>query len=202
MLRTRFVRPARLVRISRFAAPLTVALALALGGCATTRIPNTDVPDTRENQDIIQFAERYRRAVEQRDVRTLVSLAAPNYFEDGGTPTGDDDYGIDGLRRLLSTWAETVREVRYECRYHRVSVSEDGSRASIDYTFTGSFTLMRPPVQAPDGMLPPPESVMRTDPAREEQSNRDARESWHRRVADNRLELQRVDGQWRIVAGM
>jgi hypothetical protein len=43
---------------------------------------------------------------------------------------------------------------------------------------------------------------MRTDPARAEQSNRDARESWHRRVADNRLELQRVDGQWRIVSGM
>jgi hypothetical protein len=85
------------------------ALALVLAGCATTKIPNTDVADTRENQEIIQFAERYRRAVEQRDVRVLVSLAAPNYFEDGGTPTGDDDYGIDGLRRLLSTWAESVR---------------------------------------------------------------------------------------------
>ncbi len=186
---------------SHFALAATV-LSLALTGCATAHIPNTDVADTRENQEIIQFAERYRRAVEQRDVRTLVSLAAPSYFEDGGTPTGDDDYGIDGLRRLLSTWAESVREIRYECRYHRVDLSEDGMRATIDYTFTGSFTLVRPPVQAPEGMLPPPESVMRTDPARAEQSNRDARESWHRRVADNRLELQRVDGQWRIVAGM
>jgi hypothetical protein len=151
---------------------------------------------------LIEVAERYRRAVEQRDVRTLIALAAPNYFEDGGTPTGDDDYGIDGLRRLLATWAETVREVRYECRYHRVNISEDGNHATIDYTFTGSFTLVRPPVQVPEGRLPPPESILRTDPARAAQSNRDARETWHRRVADNRLELQRIDGQWRIVSGM
>lgn len=181
---------------------LALSLSLSLSACAAARIPNTDVADTRENQEVIQFAERYRRAVEQRDVRTLLTLAAPNYFEDGGTPTGDDDYGIDGLRRLLSTWSDTVREVRYECRYHRVNISEDGQRASVDYTFTGSFTLVRTPVQVPEGMLPPAESVFRTDPARAEQSNRDARESWHRRVADNRLELQKIDGQWRIVAGM
>lgn len=187
---------------SRVARSSLLALSLALSACATARIPNTDVPDTRENQELIQFAERYRRAVEQRDVRALIAMAAPNYFEDGGTPMGDDDYGIDGLRRLLSTWAESVREIRYECRYHRINLSEDGSRATIDYTFTGSFTLVRPPVQVPDGMLPPAESIMRTDPARAEQSNRDSRESWHRRVADNRLELQRIDGQWRIVAGM
>jgi hypothetical protein len=179
-----------------------LAALLSSSACATARIPNTDVPDTRENQEIIQVAERYRRAVEQRDVRTLLSMAAPNYFEDGGTPMGDDDYGIDGLRRLLATWAETVREVRYECRYHRVRISEDGNSASIDYTFTGSFTLVRPPVDVPEGMVAPPESIFRTDPARAPQSNREPRESWHRRVADNRLELQRIDGQWRIVAGM
>jgi hypothetical protein len=175
---------------------------LSVSACASARIPNTDVADTRENNEIIQVAERYRRAVEQRDVRTLLAMAAPNYFEDGGTPSGDDDYGIDGLRRLLSSWAETVREVRYECRYRRVNLSEDGNHADVDFTFTGSFTLVRAPTEVPDGMLPPPESVLRTDPARAPQSNRESRENWHRRVADNRLQLQRVDGQWRIVSGM
>jgi hypothetical protein len=175
---------------------------LSLSGCATARIANTDVADTRENNELIQVAERYRNAVEHRDVRTLLAMAAPNYFEDGGTPMGDDDYGIDGLRRLLSTWAESVREVRYECRYRRVTIADDGNHASVDFTFTGSFTLVRGPLEVPEGMVAPAESIMRTDPARAPQSSREARENWHRRVADNRLELERVEGQWRIVAGM
>ena len=44
--------------------PLLSGLLLSLGlGCASSRIPNTDVPDTSENRDIIAFCERYRRAV-------------------------------------------------------------------------------------------------------------------------------------------
>ncbi len=170
--------------------------------CATARIANTDVIDTPENHELIDVAERYRRAVEQRDVRALLAMTSPAYFEDSGTPAGDDDYGIDGLRRLLATWADTVREVRYECRYRRVDVAEDRRHATVDFTYTGSFTLVRPPLQAPAGTVPPPESVLRTDPARAESSNRGPQESWYRHVADNRLELEHVDGQWRITAGM
>lgn len=184
---------------------LGVVATLGLGtthGCATARIPNTDVADTAENHELVDVAERYRRAVEQRDVRALLAMASPSYFEDSGTPAGDDDYGIDGLRRLLATWADSVREVRYECRYRRIDVSEDRRHATVDFTYTGSFTLVRPPLEAPPGTVPPPESVMRSDPARGEMSNRGPQESWHRRVADNRLELEHVDGQWRITAGM
>ncbi len=170
--------------------------------CATARIANTDVVDTPENHELIDMAERYRRAVEQRDVRALLAMTSPAYFEDSGTPAGDDDYGVDGLRRLLASWADTVRDVRYECRYRRINVTEDRRHATIDFTYTGSFTLVRPPLQAPPGTVPPAESVMRADPARQESSNRGPQENWHRRVADNRLELEHVDGQWRITAGM
>ena len=88
-------------------------LLLSLGlGCASSRIPNTDVPDTSENRDVIAFCERYRRAVESRDARALLAMASPRYFEDGGTPDGSDDYGLDGLQRLLTAWADEVNEVR------------------------------------------------------------------------------------------
>ncbi|MDP3273961.1 MAG: hypothetical protein Q8Q09_02120 [Deltaproteobacteria bacterium] len=181
---------------------LAVTLVGSFAGCATTRIPNTDVVDSEENRELIAVAERYRHAVEQRDVRALLAMAAPNYFEDSGTPAGDDDYGIDGLRLLLSSWADSVREIRYECRYRRVTRTEDGNHASIDYTYTGSFTLVRPALVAPTGTVAPAESILRTDPAREPQSNLGPQDSWQRRVADNRLEVERVDGHWRIVAGM
>lgn len=175
---------------------------IACNSCMPKYIPNTDVPDTRENREVIEVAERYRRAVEQRDVRTLLALAAPNYFEDGGTPAGDDDYGYEGLRRLLSVWAEEVRQVRYEMRYRRVTFEQGGNRALIDYTYTGSFTLRRPPVQLPPGVAPRPESMLHVDPARGTAEQETEQEVWYRRVADNRLELERQNGQWRIVAGM
>lgn len=184
-------------------------LALLLGlsasaglSCGAAHIPNTDVPDTRENREVIEVAERYRHAVERRDTQALLALASNHYFEDAGTPAGDDDYGYDGLRRLLSVWAEEVREIRYEIRYRRVTFENNGDRALIDYTYTGSFTLRRPPLQLPPGVMPPQDSLLNTDPARGATPVNNEQEMWYRRVADNRLELEREHGHWRIIAGM
>lgn len=176
----------------------------AATSCMAGNIPNTEVPDTGENREVINVAERYRRAVEQRDARALLALAAPSYFEDGGTPAGDDDYGYDGLRRLLSVWTDEVRAVRYEVRYHRVTFERDGNRALIDYTYTGSFTLRRPPIQVGGTRIVFRDAgqSLNIDPARGATAVTEDSEVWYRRVADNRLELEKVDGQWRIVAGM
>jgi hypothetical protein len=186
----------------QLASALVFALTAFGAGCATARIPNSEVPDTRANREAIEVSERYRRAVEQRDVPTLLALAAPNYYEDASTPQGDDDYGYDGLRRLLSVWAEEVLAVRYEMHYHNVAFENDGQRALVEYTYTGSFTLRRTPLQLPEGVTPPQESMFNTDPARGGSPVSGDQEVWYRRVADNRLELEKVNGQWRIVAGM
>ena len=178
-----------------FAAP-------AVSSCFLTNIPNTDIPDTHENREIVEVAERYRHAVEQRDIRTLLAMAAPNYFEDAGTPQGDDDYGYEGLRRVLTVWADTVREIRYEMRYRRVTFENDGNRALIDYTYTGSFTLMRAQIAATRRFVDREETLLNADPARGATPINSEREVWYRRVADNRLELEKVQGQWRIIAGM
>ncbi len=181
---------------------VTVALfsLAATLGCATGRIPNTDVPDTAENRSIVTFCERYRRAVESRDARSLLSLASPRYFEDGGTPAGDDDYGYEGLQRLLEVWSQEVRQVRYEIRYRRITIDpQDARRATVDYTYTGSYTLRRP-TGAPE-----PEArtaTLHIDPTRGGPGSREEEEVWFRRVADNRLELERQGNEWRITSGM
>lgn len=177
-----------------------LALTLTSFGCATGRIPNTDLPDTSENRAIVSFCERYRHAVESRDARQLLSLASPRYFEDGGTPAGDDDYGFEGLQRLLSVWADEVRQVRYEMRYRRITVDpQNSSRAHVDYTFTGSYTLRRPSGAPTDARDAP---TLRIDPVRDATPTNHEEEVWFRRVADNRLELERVGEEWRIIAGM
>lgn len=142
-----------------------------LGGCGSQIIPNTAIEDTPRNREVITYCERYRHALEQRDVGALLAMASPRYYENSGTPEGDDDYDITGLREVLRRTLPRVHTVRYEFRYRRVGFEED--RVLVDYTFSGSFR-----VETNDG------------------------HRWYRRVADNRLELERIGGQYRIVAGM
>ncbi len=146
--------------------------ALVLAACPAAYIPSTEIPDSEENRDVISFCEQYRRAVEQRDVGALMSLASPGYFEDAGTPGGDDDYNLAGLRQLLAQFPDRVREVRYDIRYRRI---RRGSNAHVfvQFTYNASFQIVTA-----------------------------AGERWFRRVADNELELERVSNRWRIVAGM
>lgn len=173
---------------------------LLLAGCATGRIPNTDLADTADNRSVVNFCERYRRAVEAKDARTLLTLASPDYYEDAGTPQGEDDYGFDGLQRLLTAWVDDVREVRYEMRYRRITVDpEHPNRLWIDYTYSSSFTLRRP-----EALIASNErrSSLQIDPVRNTATVRQDDEVWYRRVADNRLELVREGEGYRIVSGM
>ena len=51
--------------------------ALTTLGCSKSYIPNTDVEDTSENKKVISFCEKYRHAVEEKDVGGLLKLASP-----------------------------------------------------------------------------------------------------------------------------
>lgn len=123
---------------SILAALALVSSALSFG-CAHDVIPNTDVPDTAENRDILGFCERYRQAVEERDVGGLLSLASPQYFDDNGTPSSGDDIDYESLGDKLSIWREQLLDVRYEIRYRRVTRARD--RVLVDYRYTANFRI-------------------------------------------------------------
>jgi hypothetical protein len=113
---------------------------LFLIGCATTNlIPGTRVPDTKINRELIELCERYRRAMEERDAPSLLALAHPQYYEDSGTPKGDDDYGFDGLREVLAKRLPSIRAMRYSIEYRKISI--DGKKALIDIRYDASFQL-------------------------------------------------------------
>jgi hypothetical protein len=152
---------------------LTSALALPLApGCGGQLIPNTDVADTDDNREVIEFCEVYRHAVEERDTSHLIGLVSERYYDDNGTPSADDDMDLDGLREALSRWSGEVIDVRYEIRYRRVTFRDD--RVLVDYTYTGSFKVR----------------AVGDD------------ERWERRLRDNRLEIVREDGDLRILSGL
>lgn len=151
----------------------TLALASAFApGCGGQLIPNTDVADTSDNREVVEFCELYRHAVEERDTGSLLGLVSERYYDDNGTPTADDDMDLDALREALSRWSGEVLDVRYEIRYRRVTFRDD--RVLVDYTYTGSFKVRAVGDE----------------------------ERWERRLRDNRIEIVREDGDLRILSGL
>jgi hypothetical protein len=119
---------------------LAVGLAGFVGGCATFAvIPGTKVYDTKPNREILEICEKYRRALEEKDAPSLLALAHPTYYEDSGTPKGDDDYGYDGLRDVLSRRLSALKTLRYNIEYRKVEI--DGTRARVDIRYDASFQL-------------------------------------------------------------
>jgi hypothetical protein len=146
---------------------------LVLGACATQVIPNTDVEDTPEARDVVGFVEKYRTAVIARDVPKLLSLASKDYYDDMGTPQGDDDVDLEGLReRLTATFGPELLSVHYDIRYREVVFLP--TKVLVDYTYIGRFRI-----QGGDGSR------------------------WERRLSDNRMVLAKTDkGGYAILSGM
>jgi hypothetical protein len=151
---------------------LALLLVLLGAGCATHYIPNTDVEDTSENRKIITFCEKYRHAVEQRDVPLLLQMAAQTYFEDGGNVDASDDMDYTGLKEYLEGRFKDTRAIRYEIRYRRINRKSE-SRILIEYTYTASYKI--PGLKG---------------------------DEWRHTVADNRLEIAEEKDSFKILAGM
>jgi len=127
----------------RHTTPLALGsvLALSLGSlaCSTVYIPNTDVEDTEENRELVAFCEKYRHAVERKDIVTLLQLASPEYYEDGGNADASDDIDYAGLKDYLAAKFQDAKGIRYEIRYRRVTQEEKA--ILIEYTYSASFKI-------------------------------------------------------------
>lgn len=118
---------------------LTAVLLSTLTSCNRDYLPNTSVEDTEENRRILEFVDSYRRAVESRDMTQLVALTSVNYFDDMGTPVGDDDIDYESLRKELKRLKTEVLDARYQIRYKGVTYVEN--RAIVDILYTGWFRV-------------------------------------------------------------
>ncbi len=118
---------------------LAAILTATLAGCSRDYLPNTSVEDTAENRRILEFVDSYRKAVESRDMARLLSLTSVNYFDDMGTPVGDDDIDYESLRKGLKRLQKEVLDARYQIRYKGVTYLEN--RALVDILYTGWFRV-------------------------------------------------------------
>jgi hypothetical protein len=148
------------------------ALGVVLCACEPTLIPNTRVEDTSENREVVDFIERYRQAIEARNVAELLAMASPNYFDDMGTPAGDDDIDFEGLQVGLDRMREEVIGARYQISYRAVTYVPD-QRVLVDLMYTGWFR-----VNTAEGP------------------------QWKRRLEPHRIVLAREDRGYKIMSGM
>jgi|HubBroStandDraft_4_1064222.scaffolds.fasta_scaffold30656_2 hypothetical protein len=156
----------------RLAILVAVVAALASTACSKLYIPNTDVEDTSDNRKVVSFCEKYRHALEDKDVGALLKLMSPSYFEDGGNTKNEDDADFDKIREFLTGDFMKTTGIRYEIRYRRITFTER-AHVYIDYTYAAAWKL--PGVKA---------------------------EEWHHTVADNRLDLVPDGESFKIVGGM
>lgn len=147
---------------------------MVLLGCHTQLIPNTDVEDTPDNRALVEFCEKYRKAVELRDITYLMRIAHPDYYEDGGNVDATDDLDRAGLEKYLHERFSQAKSVRYEVRYRRVGKGRNDA-VYVDYTYSASYQI--PSIKG---------------------------DVWRRTVADNRLELVKEPGKdtYLVLSGM
>lgn len=123
----------------RMTLAVAALVALAAGCVKEQYIPYTKVIDSPQHRELIKVIEAYRHAMERRDAPALLAMASPEYFEDSGTPSAQDDYGYDGLKRVLLDRLANVSQMRYSMQYMRVEVKD--KVACIDVFIDGSFQL-------------------------------------------------------------
>ena len=116
---------------------LLVLVVLVTAGCQKQYIANTEILDTDFNRDVLNFCERYRHSIEDMNIGLLLKLASPRYFDNSGTPTGDDDIDKAGLEGVLHERFSPIESIRFEIVYR--GIFEENSVVYVEYTYTMSF---------------------------------------------------------------
>jgi len=106
----------------------------------------TRIPYSPTAEAVLKSCEEYRLAVERGDADALMLMAHKQYWEDSGTPSGSDDYGIEGLRNVLLTRLLKATDIRYSVRYMGLSMQctgdlQPGCRAAVDVLIDASYTV-------------------------------------------------------------
>jgi hypothetical protein len=121
---------------------LTLALCASCGP-ALLKGPHiakdAEIEDTPEHREILGVVERYRVAMENRDLNTLLAMASKAYYEQAGTTATDDDYGYDGLEKILKERFSKLKVLRLKLNVFHVAVN--GDRATVDYNYHGRFLV-------------------------------------------------------------
>ena len=151
-----------------------LVVAALLSGCDKQKlIPNTEVPDTKLNRQVLKVVEEYRKAMGRMDAAKVLTLVHPTYQDHSGTPEGSDDIDYEGLKKILTGEFKNTSKVRFNIEYQAVSTK--GREAMVDTYIDATFVYTTP----------------------------DANPRWRRLTDFNRFKLlQDKKNTWRFISGL
>lgn len=131
--------------MSKLIPKLSLVVALALANCAHDQmIPNTKIPDTSVNREVIEVIESYREAMEKRDAARVLMLVDPGYRDISGTPEPEDDIDYSRLKQILIDRFAHVKRVHYRMEYQNIELK--GRDAWVDAWIDATFVYEQPHV--------------------------------------------------------
>jgi ketosteroid isomerase-like protein len=107
--------------------------ALALAGCTPALIPGTPVTDTTDNRAVYGVVRAYATALQAKDAAAVLALVAPDYFDNAGTPSPDDDLDRAALEKALPADLARVDSVKVEVGVKKIEVTGDTATADLYY---------------------------------------------------------------------
>ena len=114
-------------------------LVVAAAGCGAHHIPGTDLEDTGDTRAIIDTISKYNSALEARDVNGILALVDPEFRDNAGTLTPDDDIDIQRLQTILPQRLAKLQDVAVRIEIKTIDVK--GDRAQAVYTWVSQFKL-------------------------------------------------------------
>ena len=112
---------------------------VALAGCGPHHIPGTDLEDTGDTRAIIDTITRYNAALEARDANAILALVDPEFHDNAGTLTPEDDIDIQKLRTVLPQRLAKLQDIAVRIEIKTIDVKGDTAQAV--YTWVSQFKL-------------------------------------------------------------
>ena len=106
----------------------------ALSGCVHY-FPGTEIPDNTDTRAIKDVMERYKSAVEAKDVSAIVSLCSEQYRDDAGTIQTDDDLDYATLREVLPKRLSKVQNASLYMELKRIDIQADTAIGTYSYVW-------------------------------------------------------------------
>lgn len=115
---------------------------LAFSACKPGLLPETSVPNTKQNRAVVAYLDLYRQAVENRSAQGVMELVAQDYFEDGATPQIDDDYGYTQLEEKLTKTFEKIENIHL--KFHIQNIEQRDQFIDVVYYFVERALIKYP----------------------------------------------------------
>jgi len=119
---------------------LALVVAALVTGCASRKIPGTDIPDTDDTRAVIALVDTYRQALERLDADAILALLSDSFHDTGGTGTAEDDLYYRDMRQVLPTRLSQLENLRATFNIRTVDVL-DRETATVVYHYDAQYDL-------------------------------------------------------------